>query len=304
MLSMSRNDKQSAVSISFFLFLGLAVPKASENCDASIKIKWRRKRKVVEDKANAALIVEYSNAVVFRWQRGKFMCAYCPAICVNVSDVRIHSEIHTNRLDVFENQEVRNSFPLRIDITDLKCAICYQKVKELKDLKVHLSELHSKEFKSECSDGVIPFVLTGKEYRCVHCDVLFEGFMSLFIHMNKHYQSYICHTCGKGYSGKHKLRAHQMCHELGQFGCPKCDAVFPNRVTKNRHISSAHGSKKRYRCPVCDEHFDSYHSRLRHLDKTHGQKAEYRCSMCPSVFGSGTLRYSHVKVVHKRRSNL
>lgn len=267
-----------------------------------IKIKWTRKRKIPEDKANASLILQHSNAVVFRCHRGKFMCGYCPTVCHNISDVRNHSATHDNKLEVFENPAVRNYFPLRVDITDLSCNICNQAVGDLKDLKEHLKSVHAKNINPEYSDGVIPFVLTGKEHKCVHCGAQFEAFMSLFVHMNKHYQSYVCHTCGKGFSGKHKLRSHQMCHETGQFSCTKCDLVFPNRVAKNRHTAVVHGPKERYRCPICDSHFDSYHSRLRHLDRAHGQKAEYKCSLCPSVFGSGTLRYAHMKGVHMRKS--
>lgn len=265
-----------------------------------MKVKWKRKRRVDEDKANAALILQYSNAVPFRCQRGKFMCAYCQTNCPDMRELRLHSEIH-DKLDVLENPNIRASFPLRIDISDLACTLCNEIALTLKDLKSHLSAVHTKIINQDYSDGVIPFVLTGKEYKCVLCGLSFERFLSLFVHMNKHYQSYVCHTCGKGYSSKHKLRAHQTCHESGQFACSKCDLIFLNRASKNRHMSVGHGPKERYRCPICDAHFDSYHSRLRHLDRIHGQKVEYRCSLCPAVFGSSTLRYSHMNIVHLRK---
>ncbi|XP_072943210.1 uncharacterized protein [Epargyreus clarus] len=253
------------------------------------------------EKANAAFILEHSNAVAFRWMRGKFMCAYCPQIYPNVSEIRLHSASH-KKMEIFENPEVRNSFPLKVDITDLFCSICQQAVENLVELKKHLQETHAKSPDQEYSDGIVPFVLTGKIFSCVHCGTHFEGFMSLFIHMNVHYQSFVCHTCGKSYSGKHKLRSHQKCHEIGQFPCSKCEMIFKNRVLKNRHLALVHGPKKRYRCPICDTTFDSCHARLKHLAVVHGQKSEYRCSLCPSVFGSGTSRYSHMRIVHKKQS--
>nr|XP_026489418.1 zinc finger and BTB domain-containing protein 41-like isoform X14 [Vanessa tameamea] len=268
--------------------------------DITVKFEWRKVRRVTEDKANAALLLECSNAVAFRWMRGKFMCAYCPKICANVNEIRSHSQAH-DKLIIFHKPEVRNSFPLRIDITNLKCSLCDLSSRSLMDLKTHLITEHEKNFNSKYSDGVIPFVLTSSEYRCVHCDTLFESYMNLFSHMNEHYQSFVCYTCGKGYSAKHKLRAHQKCHETGKIACPKCDLVFVNHVVKNRHVAVIHGPKKRYRCPVCDLTFKSCHSRLKHLDKIHGQKREYRCNVCPSVFGSGTSRYSHMRIVHNRK---
>lgn len=258
---------------------------------------------MTEDKANAAFILEHSNAVVFRWQRGKFMCAYCPRICTNVAEVRTHSITH-NQLDLLLKpvKEVRNSFPLRVDITNLACSVCNLSVKTIDDLKSHLKETHGKTVNTKYTDGLIPFILTGKDYNCLHCNKAFEGFMSLFIHMNQHYQSYVCDECGKGYSANHKLRAHQRTHVSGKFACGRCNQIFSNTVVRNRHITSVHGRKQRYRCPICDSYFDSYHSRLRHLDRVHGQKAEYKCRLCTSVFGSGALRNSHMRVVHCNRN--
>ncbi|XP_038221180.1 myoneurin-like isoform X13 [Zerene cesonia] len=265
---------------------------------SNVTVKWKKKTRVVEEKANAAAILQFSNAVAFRYLRGKLMCAYCPVICVNMIELRVHAQTH-DKLDLITKPEIRNSFPLRIDISDLTCSICNHAVEKLSNLKSHLANQHDKDIPSE--NGVVPFVLTGTELRCVHCGLLFQCFMTLSIHMNMHYQTYVCHACGKGYSGKHKLRAHMKCHESGQFACPTCNAVFSNRVLKNRHVAVAHGPKKRYRCPLCNEPFESYHSRLQHLDKIHDQKSEYRCHLCSAAFVSATGRYSHVRVVHKKK---
>lgn len=169
-----------ALTYSLFLFLGLDTKSSAT--EESVKVMWKKKRKVFEDKANAAFILENSNAVAFRWMRGKFMCAYCSNMCANVSEIRTHSQTH-EILDLFE---VRNSFPLRIDITDLKCRLCNKNVEDLNYLKTHLFEIHSKKSNDCYTDGVIPFILTGTEFRCVICKDVYESFMSLLIHMNSH----------------------------------------------------------------------------------------------------------------------
>lgn len=218
---------------------------------------------------------------------------------MTVAEVRSHTQIHNkDKLQIFDSSRVRNSFPLRIDITDLACTICNQTIKSVDDLKTHLTEKHSKKINPECTDGVIPFILTGKEYKCTHCDSRFEGLMKLFSHMNEHYQHYVCATCGKGFANRHKLVGHQKTHESGQLKCHKCDAEFSNRTARNRHLSKVHKRKDRHKCPICNEHFKSYHARSRHLDRTHGQKTDYKCNVCSAVFGTANLRYSHVRTVH------
>ncbi|KPJ01330.1 Zinc finger protein 91 [Papilio xuthus] len=224
-------------------------------------VKWSRKRKLAEENVNAAIILEHSNTVVFRWNRGKFMCAYCPCTYTNVKEIRLHSEDHKNKLDVFYyNPEVRNKFPLRVDITDLCCIICNEKTENLEVLKKHLSDMHNKTFNSN-NISLVPFVLTNEKYSCVACGKYFETLMALFSHMNEHYSDYVCYTCGKGYSSKHKLQSHQKYHESGEFQCPKCDTVLSSRVARDQHVSKVHGSKERYRCPICNEQFSSYYGR-------------------------------------------
>lgn len=256
-----------------FLFLG-AIEDREAAAEKSTEVTWKKKRRVTEDKKNAALILEHSNAVVFRLHRGKFLCAYCPKICLNVSYVvRDHSAIH-EKLDLFgERPAVRNTFPLRIDITRLACNLCGTKIQNIDKLKTHLADEHSKFINQNFSDGVVPFVLTDKEYKCVHCSKVFERYLTLFNHMNKHYQTHVCPSCGKGFSGRNKLRRHVTTHAYGQFNCPKCDSLFPNRAKMNSHLSIAHGRKDRYRCPICDEYFADYRPRVRHLEKVHGLKS-------------------------------
>lgn len=272
---------------------------SSQSTDAH-KIIWKRKRKLLEDKANAALLIKHSNALVFRWQRGKFMCAYCPKISINLIELRSHSSEH-NKLDIFETNKTRLLFPLNIDISDLVCSICNVLINGIDELKCHLNDVHAIKVNPDHTDGVIPFRLIGQELRCVSCESRFDKFMTLFIHMNEHYQSFVCDSCGKAYSAENRLRSHKAIHESGQFGCTQCDMVFSNRIAKNRHISEKHRPKNRYRCPICDEHLNSYHSRLLHLKMAHGESSEYRCTYCPSVFNSGSSRYMHIQGVHLKK---
>lgn len=287
-----------------FLFLGAS--KEDVGTKPLTTVIWKRKRKLVEDKQNAALIINHSNVVLFRYKRGKFMCAHCPGIFATVVELRMHSKQHeNNKMLIFEEKPaVINTYPLRIDITDLACTICGEATLKFNDFKKHLLDKHSKSLNPEYSDGVIPYILTGKEYRCVHCDLFCESVMTIFAHMNVHYKHHVCPTCGKGYSNFQNLRSHLRIHESGQFRCPKCESIFLTHSAKNSHVSIAHGRKDRNRCPICNERFDSYYARVKHLDRVHARKVEYKCNVCPAVFGCANLRYSHIRRVHlKQRRN-
>ncbi|CAK1554424.1 unnamed protein product [Leptosia nina] len=273
-----------------------------EDIKENIKVAWKKKRSLREEKANAAAILEYSNAVPFRWLRGKLMCGTCPEICTNMQTMRLHARLH-GKTDLFRNTGIRNCFPLRVDVTDLACTVCGKRVDSVPILKQHLTTIHNVKIDSNFSDGVVPLILTEKDFRCTLCGVLFKTFMLLNIHMNSHYSEYICPSCGRGYSAKHKLRSHMKIHEAGEFKCLKCDSVFTTYSLQKRHRSLVHGPKRRYRCPTCDESFKSHHSRTRHLDRVHGQKSEYPCNFCPAVLGPVDKQPTKLLWKQKRKFN-
>lgn len=264
------------------------------------QIMLTKKRTLTEDKANARMLLKYSNAVVFRWQRGKFMCAHCPENFVNFTDLRIHSAKHNN-FDIIETNKTRLIFPLNLDISSLACSICNVSIKDIEYLKSHLSNDHSISTDGKYADGVIPYRLVGERLQCVICESSFDKFMTLFSHMNKHYPNYTCDFCGKAFSAANKLRSHNTIHNPGTFKCNECDAIFTNRAAKNRHVSEKHRPKERYKCPICDKHLNSYYMRLQHLKIVHGQTSEYRCSFCPTVFDSGSARYNHIQSFHLKK---
>jgi uncharacterized C2H2 Zn-finger protein len=277
-------------------FIGLEEDQSREA--SSIQILWKKKRVVTGDRANAGSILKYSNAVPFRMKRGALQCAYCHICCPNIQELRKHSEIH-NKLDLIEKPGIRCYFPIKIDTTDLSCSICTQVMEDLEEFKRHISAIHSKTMDKEFDDGVIPFVLTVNNLKCVHCSVVFQRAQSLLRHMDDHYQNVVCESCGKGFPSRNKLTAHEARHKSGQFKCPKCDLVFPIKSAVKQHLVVKHRPKQVYRCPICAaEQFTSYHSRLMHMDRVHGMKMEYKCKLCPEVFGSGTLRNTHARVVH------
>lgn len=237
----------------------------------------------------------------FRWNRGRLLCSQCSMTFVTIASLREHSIEHATSHALPTLYKQSSLEFIKIDISDLKCILCSEKVSNLQSLKTHLANKHSKPLSLDVGDGLIPFTLDHDEFSCVHCGVIFVTFMKLMIHMNSHYQRHICDCCGRGFASRSQLRKHKLMQEKGEFPCNKCNSVFKNRSLRNNHVAQAHGSEHRYRCPQCSETFLHYASRIKHLKHVHEVNIEYHCPVCHAVFLTRNSRTSHLKHVHIRK---
>ncbi|CAH2251346.1 jg5993 [Pararge aegeria aegeria] len=263
------------------------------------KYVWKRRRRVYNDhRHNAAIIIEHSNVCPFRWKRGAFACSHCPRTFGHFDDVYNHTQEHPDRLDAMHYARPYDT--VKVEVTDLKCAICYAKMNDLIHLKDHLLNIHQQPIAKDLDIGVTPFILRNKEMLCAHCSKRFSLFSKLNSHMNEHYPNNICFHCGKSFTAAHRLKAHQLTHESNEQAhkCTKCDEVFETRVLRNYHINTKHAPANRYRCPYCNLSFKRYSDRSRHLKEFHNQNVEYPCHLCPAVFALSDQRTKHIRNVH------
>lgn len=241
----------------------------------------------------------------FRWNRGKLLCARCPLNFNDITSLREHALGHPSTSALPMSHKQNSSDFVKIDISDLKCNICFNDIANLHELRIHLVTEHFKPLNLEISDGLIPFCLKGDEYTCVHCGVVFVTFMKLMMHMNSHYERHICDCCGRGFSSQTQLRKHKYAHKKGEFSCSICLTVFKNRSLRNNHVAQAHSTDNRYKCPQCTETFPTYVWRVKHMKEVHDVKMEYPCPMCPAVFITCNYRNKHVKHTHiKEKTHL
>ncbi|CAF4940193.1 unnamed protein product [Pieris macdunnoughi] len=238
------------------------------------KLLWKQKRKFNDQRDNAAIILECSNACPFRWRRGCYTCAFCPKNFADFESIKEHSIEHPNKVDALKF--ARTFDYVKVEVTNLQCNICREAMPNLDNLKDHLVVVHEKPVIKDLDLGVTPFLLMNKELSCTHCGERFLQFTKLNTHMNQHYPNNICCHCGKAFSAAHRLKAHQVIHETDNNKCTRCDKVFETRVQFNRHVYLTHTSEFRYRCPYCNEVFKTYSERLKHLKNSHGGKAELK----------------------------
>lgn len=221
---------------------------------------------------NAAIIVECSNVIPFKYtcKGDRFICTYCPKSSTEFSVIKKHalSESHNK---ISANTIYDKRFFLRVEVTDLKCEICSESIKDVEKLFDHLIEKHDKPLVKEYGIGVMPFLLSGPKYNCLKCDKSFKGFTGLTRHVNIHYANTICSLCGKSFSDAKRMENHMQIHlPPNEHKCSKCDMTFRTKVEKQKHLAT---HKFKHHCSRCNEAFMNYSLKLDHLVKFHGKKA-------------------------------
>ncbi|KAJ2945051.1 hypothetical protein O0L34_g1951 [Tuta absoluta] len=236
-------------------------------------------------------VLKHSNALPFQYSQGKYMCAYCFYISLDIDEVRNHSTMHDTSTPLMK----KISFPLALEISELTCSICNSRVPNLDTLLSHLEHEHSKKPKTENEGSVMPFVVTKKDLKCLHCDEIFDTFGRLLLHSNKHYPIHICDKCGIGFPSIRKLKDHKYKHEEETRGCSKCGVMLATKAAQKWHMVKEHGKKDRYKCPVCSAPCRSYGSRARHLAAAHGRAVRLPCALCAAAFLTPALRNKHYR---------
>ncbi|KAG7298302.1 hypothetical protein JYU34_017901 [Plutella xylostella] len=259
--------------------------------------KWKRENAL---KSNTVELLKNSDLCPFKWHKNKYQCFCCKDTFADMKFLRQHTGIHTWE-DIKSVITRYNSVLFhKVDMSSLSCKICLQSQMDVKILREHLIKLHSVSFNEDEGDLLIPFKLESG-YECAICSESFLVFHKLNIHMNKHYQNYICETCGAGFTNQSNLREHSLIHDGKLNVCEMCKIEFANAYQKKQHDSSVHQKCSTRVCPYCSERFSGHYGRLLHMVTVHGEKRpEFKCSSCERVFLRKYLLNAHVRKFHMR----
>lgn len=256
----------------------------------------------VRDRQNrdATILVRNSNILVFRWRNNKYMCFCCKEMFLEMPPLRRHTE-ESHKIDDVIEQIHNRYYPAlpKADITSLLCNLCHIHVTDLKSLIEHLKEIHKLNLESPNEEPLIPYKLQEGAFQCQKCQETFEVFKTLNNHMNKHFGTYICYTCGTGFQHEFALKSHERRHNLKEHKCDKCNLTFQTSYKKLLHHYSVHKKGGRYGCPQCTEKFMDYDKRSRHLARTHGiERPVSNCVQCGKCFKNNRLLNQHVRYFH------
>ncbi|CAF4888739.1 unnamed protein product [Pieris macdunnoughi] len=278
----------------------------------------RRKRKVksdhsatperIEHRVNLTTILQYSNASPFRdkTMRG-FSCLYCAKYFQTIDELRKHTALQIEKNKINKMLDYKLSYnPIKVDITDLECSICQRSMKDLNELKDHLTSEHNKTIHRNIKDIILPFRLeNGQNFACVLCSVVHISFKNLYHHMSSHYRNYCCSKCGVGYITIAALRKHDKTHFQGNFACDFCDKTYTSLTKKRNHEKGVHtGGWLRNKCPHCPEIFVSYYDRSEHLVKAHNQAPLiFPCNACNKTYKKKFELNRHIRHHHLQQKS-
>lgn len=256
--------------------------------------------------ANITALLENSNLTAFKskFQRA-YPCFYCERLFEYFEELKGHQKLdHTKEnINKCVLQKYRVGKPdglvVYADVTDLKCTICNKNIDTLKDLKIHLTEVHKKKMYLELTDRVIPFKVVENNFQCQVCHNFYETFGSVERHMNTHFRNYVCELCDSGFVTKQRLKIHgYLMHSRRPqtFSCDVCQKEFVTQQKRKIHVETVHQNVKKYKCNRCEERFNEYFRRHKHMVLVHGvAPLEYKCNICDKSFDRRYSLSTHMR---------
>ncbi|CAH0730144.1 unnamed protein product, partial [Brenthis ino] len=242
---------------------------------------------------------------LFPFKMGKtgYSCAICPEKSAMLDDIQNHILQHsvTNIHVAFKKMISSTLQRFYKSNGKLRCKICRTEISDYEALKNHINNCISVK---TTGWNNLPFKLEKDQLDCPICDKNFLNFVSLNTHMNVHYPNHICDSCGKAFASKARLRGHMRTHEIGDFPCRYCDAVFDRVTKRENHVSKEHKSGIRYACKRCNISLSSFYARQKHLAEVHNEELKrYKCKACTQSYITPGHLSSHVRRDHLNERN-
>ncbi|XP_044144891.1 zinc finger protein 41-like [Bufo gargarizans] len=134
-------------------------------------------------------------------------------------------------------------------------------------------------------------------YICSHCGKSFTNKAYLLAHQRNHKgeKPYICSECGKCFIYKSQFANHERSHTGEKpYACSECGKCYTNKSALIKHHRS-HTGEKPYSCPQCGKRFIT-RTRLTDHYRIHTGEKPYSCSICGKCFTQKSNLVRHEKI--------
>lgn len=258
-----------------------------------------------EHKALIQELTKNSNATLIRnvFDNG-YHCFYCDSHESTPAALKRHTiEEHGDAtLTCFTKRDSVAKLRVKLDITDLKCKMCFQEIETLEELKEHLVNVHKRPVNLELKNQIVPMKFDDGDLKCCICGNFVYFMSGLLKHMHTHYPHYECTApgCNAAFMNQGCLNNHiRHLHTASNLKCNFCPEIFDREVLRKTHEKYKHGAKVMMsKCHICGLKFSDFSIKQKHVSDVHDGRREYKCNACDSVLCSVAGLRRHVNRVH------
>ncbi|XP_028156440.1 oocyte zinc finger protein XlCOF26-like [Ostrinia furnacalis] len=256
---------------------------------------------------NVLQVLIKSTVMPFRWLKSSYRCFYCYDIFQDATDLKGHQQLHMG--DEAKIQAMNNYWEpvVYVDISNLTCKLCPERILDLYDLIDHLIGQHGVMYNKDVGICMVAFKLDNFNVSCLACGASFYTFGPLLHHTNKDHKgtsAILCDVCGQHFKDVNLLRGHfKTVHENTGLLCPECGEKFETRSKLKTHQKNQHEIDKKFKCMVCSLTFQSHYKRSRHMAAEHKNRQEIKCLHCPKTFVFRSMMMTHVRDTHLKVRN-
>lgn len=251
---------------------------------------------------NARLLLTHSTAYPFTQQMRRILrCCFCSNTYADPAEFRCHMD---SDHDIDRTSIVVKGVIIRVDVTDLKCKICFKYCDTLEIFAEHAKTDHGIPIDTSSNLGLVPMKLEKDRFACYLCGKNFMALYGLYLHSKTHFPKLIiCDICGRNFETKRGLKVHVLNNHTGsrdnsEFYCIYCKKSFPSKEAKKEHVLTSKLCLQ-FRCKRCPLRFSSQSMLYKHMTLAHGEPEKtFPCAQCNSVFHTRNVLYLHFKREH------